>query len=121
MSKLTIPSNILMNSIIYPLKKALFIKIIVWAGSTGRQYFSDENGQKIDTIRKKINQWKKSKKINDNLYYFLLASLLESADKVANTASIYGAYLKHLKKSAQKSLILTPAIFELNDNHHQVL
>lgn len=89
-------------------------------GSGERQYFSDENGKKIDTIRQKIKQWKKTKKINDNLYYFLLASLLESADKVANTASVYGAYLKHLKKSAQKSLILTPAIFELNANEHQV-
>ena len=101
-------------------KKGFIYQNYCLGGGTGRQYFSDENGQKIDTIRKKINQWKKSKKINDNLYYFLLASLLESADKVANTASIYGAYLKHLKKSAQKSLILTPAIFELNDNHHQV-
>lgn len=89
-------------------------------GSGERQYFSDENGKKIDTIRQKIKQWKKTKKINDNLYYFLLASLLESADKVANTASVYGAYLKHLKKSAQKSLILAPAIFELNANEHQV-
>ena len=103
-----------------PQKKGFIYQNYCLGGGTGRQYFSDENGQKIDTIRKKINQWKKSKKINDNLYYFLLASLLESADKVANTASIYGAYLKHLKKSAQKSLILTPAIFELNDNHHQV-
>ena len=51
---------------------------------------------------------------------FLLASLLESADKVANTASVYGAYLKHLKKSMQKKLILVPAIFELNNNTHQV-
>ena len=59
-------------------------------------------------------------KINENLYYFLLASLLESADKVANTASVYGAYLKNLKKSAQKELILEPAYFELNDNKHQV-
>jgi len=50
----------------------------------------------------------------------LLASLLESADKVANTASVYGAYLKHLKKSAQKELVLESAHFELNDNPHEV-
>jgi adenine-specific DNA-methyltransferase len=35
----------------------------------------------------------KDKKIDDDLYYFLLASLIESADKVANTASVYGAFL----------------------------
>ncbi|SMN12570.1 Modification methylase NlaIII [uncultured Candidatus Thioglobus sp.] len=102
------------------LKTGFIYKNYCLGGGTGRQYFSDENGLKIDTIRQQIKQWQKSKKIDNNLYYFLLASLLESADKVANTASVYGAYLKHLKKSAQKSLILKPAIFELNDNDHQV-
>ena len=87
---------------------------------SGRQYFSDENGKKIDTIRTKINQWYESRKIDDNLYYFLLASLLESADKVANTASVYGAFLKHIKQSASKELILEPAYFIKNDNSHQV-
>lgn len=89
-------------------------------GEGERQYFSDSNGKKIDAIRTKIENWKNNNKINSNLYYFLLASLLESADKVANTASVYGAYLKHLKKSAQKELILKSAEFELNDNKHEV-
>ena len=48
---------------------------------SGRQYFSDENGKKIDAIRTKIEKWYKNKEIDDNLYYFLLASLIESADK----------------------------------------
>jgi len=85
-----------------------------------RQYFSDYNGKKIDTIRSRIETWKQVGKITDNLYYFLLASLLESADKLANTASVYGAYLKHLKRSAQKELILEPAEFDVNDNAHEV-
>lgn len=46
--------------------------------------------------------------------------LLESADKVANTASVYGAFLKHLKKSALKELILTPAEFQSTPNSHLV-
>lgn len=49
-----------------------------------------------------------------------MASLLECADKVANTVSVYGAYLKNLKTSAQKELILQPAIFEISENPHQV-
>ncbi|MDY0122398.1 MAG: DNA adenine methylase [Sulfurimonas sp.] len=85
-----------------------------------RQYFSDENGKKIDTIRAKLQEWKEKQSIGDDLYYFLLASLLESADKVANTASVYGAFLKHLKKSAQKELVLEPAHYEFNDNSHEV-
>lgn len=89
-------------------------------GLAGRQYFKANNGKKIDAIRQKIEQWKTSNEISDNLYYFLLASLLESADKVANTASVYGAFLKHIKKSAQKDLWIEPAIFIENENEHLV-
>jgi len=89
-------------------------------GGSGRQYFSDHNGKKIDTIRRHIEQWKETGGINDNLYYFLLASLLESADKLANTASVYGAYLKHLKKSAQRELALEAADFDFDENIHEV-
>ena len=85
-----------------------------------RQYFSDENGQKIDAIRQKIEEWLKTKKIGENEYYFLLASLLEAADKVANTASVYGAFLKHLKKTAQKTLVLKPALFPETTQTHSV-
>jgi adenine-specific DNA-methyltransferase len=85
-----------------------------------RQYFKDENGKKIDTIRVQIEKWKEEEIIDNRMYYFLLASLLESADKVANTASVYGAFLKHIKKSAGKDLILESAEFEVNDNSHQV-
>lgn len=89
-------------------------------GAKQRLYFSEENGKKIDAIRQQIENWKKDKTINSKTYYFLLASLLESADKVANTASVYGAYLKKIKKSAQKKLVLEPAIFSINDNEHEV-
>lgn len=89
-------------------------------GNGERQYFSDNNGKKIDTIRTTIENWKTEGRISNNMYYFLLCSLLECADKVANTASVYGAYLKNLKKSAQKELVLEPAEYELNENEHQV-
>ncbi len=89
-------------------------------GSEGRLYFSKENGQKIDAIRQQIENWKKNKEINQELYFFLLASLIESADKVANTASVYGAFLKKIKKSAAKPLILEPAHFETTNTTHRV-
>lgn len=89
------------------------------AGHGERQYFSDENALKIDAIRSKIEEWKENE-IDENLYYFLLASLIEAADKVANTASVYGAYLKHLKKSAQKPLLLVPAHFDTLGENHKV-
>ena len=83
---------------------------------SGRQYFSDYNGQKIDAIRSRIEQWYWHKEIDDDMYYFLLCSLLESADKVANTASVYGAFLKHLKRSAQSNIILQAASVEATPN-----
>lgn len=89
-------------------------------GNGERQYFSNNNGKKIDTIRIAIEQWHTSKKIDDNTYYFLLCSLLECADKVANTASVYGAYLKRLKKSAQKDLILEAADYEYSNKQNKV-
>jgi len=90
-------------------------------GSNGqRQYFSDENGQKIDAVRQKIEEWKECGEINGNLYYYLLCSLIEAADSVANTASVYGAYLKKLKKSAQKEMVIQSAEYELNCNDHSV-
>ncbi|MEI8103991.1 MAG: DNA adenine methylase [Candidatus Moraniibacteriota bacterium] len=85
-----------------------------------RQYFSDENGMRCDAIRQKIEKWKTKNLISSNEYYFLVTSLLESIDKYANTASVYGAFLKKLKKTAQNSLILKPAQLIINDQDHEV-
>lgn len=96
------------------------------SGGTGnreepRQYFSDENGARCDAIRQKIEEWKGRNLLSDDEYYFLIASLLESIDKYANTASVYGAFLKKLKKTALKSFLLKPAELFVNDNEHTVL
>ncbi len=83
-----------------------------------RLYFSDDNGKKIDVIRQKLEEWKLNNFVSQSEYFFLLTSLLESADKIANTASVYGAFLKQLKKSAQKNLVLSPAHFPKPQNGH---
>ena len=76
------------------------------AGSgSGRNYFSDTNGKKCDAIRIEIENLKKKGKIDEAQYYYLLASLIDSIDKYANTASVYGAFLKHIKASANKKFI----------------
>lgn len=72
-----------------------------------RCYFTDENGRKCDAIRTEIDELLKTNRINENQYYWYLASLINSIDKYANTASVYGAFLKHVKKSASQE-------FELN-------
>ena len=91
-----------------------------WGGGCERLYFTDDNGKRIDAMRQQINRWQEKGSINDDLYYFLLCSLLESADKVANTASVYGAYLKKIKKSAANRIYLSSAEFDINHNQHEV-
>lgn len=103
-----------------PGKKGFVFDNYSEGGTAGRNYFTSENGQKIDAIRLQIKDWKENSTISEDLYFFLLASLLESADKVANTASVYGAYLKHIKRSAAKKLVLQPAVFQQTENTHQV-
>lgn len=103
-----------------PGKQGFIFEHYSQGGKAGRLYFSSENGMKIDAVRLQIELWKTSGEISVNLYYFLLTSLLEAADKVANTASIYGAYLKKLKVTAERDLVLAPAIFEVTEGSHEV-
>lgn len=79
-----------------------------FGSGSNRMYFSDFNGKKIDTIRIGINDLYNNGKISTEEYYFYLASLIESADKCANTASVYGAFLKKLKKTAIKEIDFKP-------------
>lgn len=80
-----------------------------------RKYFTNENAIKIDSIRNKIEEWKNQKLIEANEYYYLIACLLEASDKVANTASVYEAFLKDIKKSASKMLEIKPIEIVINN------
>jgi adenine-specific DNA-methyltransferase len=68
-----------------------------------RNFFTVENGMFIDYVRNVIEQLE----LSIQEYNFLLASLVVSLDKIANTTGVYGAYLKHIKKAASKTMILT--------------
>lgn len=79
------------------------------AGSGSRRnYFTDENGKKCDAIRIELERMYLSNKIDHKTYFFYLASLINSIDKYANTASVYGAFLKKIKNSAKKKFLLEP-------------
>jgi len=73
-----------------------------------RMYFTADNAKKCDAIRQKLEEWLRIQYINENEYYFLLGSLINSIDRCANTASVYGAYLKKFKASALKPMKLIP-------------
>ena len=71
-----------------------------------RKYFTGNNAKKIDAIREKIEEWKKTNFINEQEYYFLLASLIEAVPFVANISGTYSAFLKEWDKRAFKKLTL---------------
>ena len=77
------------------------------AGSgSGRNYFTDSNGKRCDAIRIELEKLFTTGEIDEGTYFFYLASLINSIDKYANTASVYGAFLKHIKASARKEFVL---------------
>jgi adenine-specific DNA-methyltransferase len=78
-----------------------------------RRYFTRDNAERTDAIRQAIEGWRGSGVITEDGYYYILCALLEAIDEVANTASVYGAYLKRFKKTALKPLALEP--FEVFD------
>lgn len=88
-----------------PVKSFIYNNYCEGSGS-GRNYFTNENGMKCDAVRIELERLYRAGEINDNLYFYYLASLINSIDKYANTASVYGAFLKHIKKPAQKEFIL---------------
>jgi len=71
-----------------------------------RKYFSEENGKKIDAIRETIDEWFSKKQINENEYFYLIASLLIAVQKVSNISGTYGAFNKIWDSRAKKPLTL---------------
>lgn len=66
-----------------------------------RQFFTEENGALIDGARDFIKKIPAGTERD-----YAIGCVLMAADRVANTTSVYGAYLKKIKPSAQK--VLTP-------------
>ena len=69
-----------------------------------RPFFNESNAGKIEAIRVLINQWSKRGLLTYEEEAVLLASLIESMDKVANTAGTYYAALKTHYRKARRPL-----------------
>lgn len=63
----------------------------------GSAFFSTNDAKIIGYIRNFLDEILKNKNINKKEFYILLASLLYSADKIANTVGHYDAYRKNIK------------------------
>jgi adenine-specific DNA-methyltransferase len=79
-----------------------------FAPAGGRMYFTDDNARRIDAVRAALHRWRTGGLISDEAYYLLLAALLEGADRVANTAGVYAAWMKRWQPNALRPLTITP-------------
>ena len=88
--------------------------------SRPRTYFIDENGQRIDAIRMKVEEWKNAGLITESEYYILLACLIETIGFYSNIAGVYAAFQKHWDPRALKSLELKTIDFVDNGLDNKV-
>lgn len=81
-----------------------------------RKFFTEENAIRIDGIRIELEDLYKNKVFADNEYYFLLASLIESATKFSNITGTYEAFLKDWDSRSLKKFKLAPLEMNVTDN-----
>ncbi|MCW6676401.1 Dam family site-specific DNA-(adenine-N6)-methyltransferase [Aerococcaceae bacterium NML180378] len=79
-------------------------------------YLSQENTEKIDSIRDTIENWHLQQLLTEYEYFYLLNSLIEAIPYVSNITGTYGAFLKHWDKRSLNSLSLTE---EMIYNNHR--
>lgn len=74
----------------------------------GRMFFTEQNAKKIDAIRSAIQILFDNEDVNENEYFFLLASLLDSVTRYSNTSGTYEAYFKFWETRALKEFMIEP-------------
>ena len=76
------------------------------ARAHGRMYFTAENAGAIDAVREGIESWASSGLLDSDQKQLLLATLIQGADRVANTTGVYASFVKSWQPNALKSLEL---------------
>ena len=76
----------------------------------GRMYYTEENAARIDSARRSLHEWRVRRWIDDSAYFILLAALIEGADRVANTAGVYAAFIKSWQPNARRPLAIVPEL-----------
>lgn len=74
----------------------------------GRMYFTPANAARVDAVRAALERWRGEGLVDGDGFHLLLASLLEAADRVANTAGVYAACIKSWQPNAKRPLQLRP-------------
>lgn len=77
----------------------------------GRMYFTPANAGAIDAAREQIATWSEEERLDPARSQFLIATLVEAADRVANTTGVYASFVKSWQPNARRRLemrALTP-------------
>jgi len=85
-----------------------------------RMYFSNENGLRIDAIRKQIESWNNEGLLLDSEYFILISCLLETVSFYANVAGVYAAFHKKWDPRAVKRLVLRTIKIHNNNKTNKV-
>lgn len=72
----------------------------------GRMYFAADNARRIDAIRSRLDRWCGEGILDRKRAQLLIATLLEAADRVANTTGVYASFVKTLQPNARRPLEL---------------
>lgn len=72
-----------------------------------RKYFTNQNALKIDYIRRTLEIRKNDQLVDDDEYFYLLASLIVNVPSISNIAWTYWAYLKTWDWRVLKDLKVT--------------
>lgn len=83
-------------------------------GAKKRLFFSEKNGYDIQVARNLL--FKKAKDLSYKDYFAILYSIMEGADKIANTMSTYGMFASKIKENAKKDFALISPKFSENIN-----
>jgi len=76
------------------------------AGRCQRRFFTQHNARRLDAVRLTIRRWRRAGLVNRYEHEYLMACLLDAADRVANTAGTYYAFLRTFYRKAKNPLTL---------------
>lgn len=72
----------------------------------GRMYFEADNARRIDAIRHRVDRWTEDEIVDRRRAQLVIATLLEAADRVANTTGVYASFVKTVQPNARRPLDL---------------
>ncbi len=111
-------NNLRAEDTTFPAEKFFITNNYSPTGDCKRMYFQPDNAVKIDIIRLTIEDWKTRGLLNDDEYFYLLASLINAVPFVSNITGVYAAYLKFWDvRTFNKLHLEAPAV----GNPHQTI